>query len=350
MLRIRMARIIAFIMIFSMVLAPVVQADVRVPTVTDGPADASAHKPQASPRLIVELASPSLAAIYETAAQAASVDGKLDANAPAAQVYINQLRAEQAAFVSAMQAALPSATVSTFVNESGASQQATYQVTFNGLSVSPGMDRNLARQQLAKLPGVKAVYLDTPHVTQLYTSTVLINAPAIWNSAAVGGRAKGGDGVKFASMDGGVHHSAPMMNGAGYTYPPGYGSNGLGLTANNNGKIIVSRAYFRPWDPPAPGDENPWPGVNGTPHGTHTASTAAGGIVTATVDGLNIGTISGVAPKAYVMSYRLFYASVNGNESFYTTEALAALEDIVRDKADVLNNSWVKGRIGRRGV
>ncbi|MCX6049166.1 MAG: S8 family serine peptidase, partial [Chloroflexi bacterium] len=130
------------------------------------------------------------------------------------------------------------------------------------------------------------------------------------------------------------------MNGAGYSYPPGYGPNGLGLTANNNGKIIVSRSYFRPYDPPAVGDENPWPGVNGTSHGMHTSSTAAGEIVTATYNGLNVGTISGVAPKAYVMSYRVFYASVNGVESFYDTEGIAALEDIVKDRADVLNNSW----------
>lgn len=350
MLNKKLIPIVVFAMLVGMVLAPSAQADMGTPSLTDGPADAAGQNLQASPRLIVELASPPLAAIYTTAVQAAAVDGKLDANAPAAQDYIDQLQAEQAAFVSAMQVTMPSATVSAFLDEAGASRQATYQVLFNGLSVNPGMDRSVARRQLAKLPGVKAVYLDLPYSTQLYTSTALINAPAIWNNTAVGGRVNGGAGIKIASMDGGVHHSAPMMDGTGYTYPPGYGPVGLGLTENNNGKIIVSRAYFRPWDPPAAGDENPWPGENGTSHGMHTASTAAGGIVTATVDGLDIGTISGVAPRAYVMSYRLFYASVNHNESFYTTEALAALEDIVRDGADVLNNSWGEGPISEGGA
>ena len=60
--------------------------------------------------------------------------------------------------------------------------------------------------------------------------------------------------------------------------------------------------------------------MNGTSHGVHTASIAAGDIVTATYDGLNLGEISGVAPKAYVMSYRVFYASVTSIASFYTTE------------------------------
>jgi hypothetical protein len=36
-----------------------------------------------------------------------------------------------------------------------------------------------------------------------------------------------------------------MFDGTGYSYPDGYGPNGLGITDNNNGKIIASRAYFR---------------------------------------------------------------------------------------------------------
>ena len=40
--------------------------------------------------------------------------------------------------------------------------------------------------------------------------------------------------------------------------------------------------------------------------------------------------ISGVAPRAYVMSYRVFYNSANGNaQPLHSRNALAALEDIV---------------------
>lgn len=342
----KLTRIIGLTVILSLLLTPLVHAEVRTPVVTDGPsAQAEAG---ASHRLIVELDSPPLAVAYLSEVSAAAVNGKLDANAPAAQAYVNQLRAEQAAFVSNMRSVLTDASVATFLNEAGVTEEATYQIVFNGLSVNPGATaRTEALQTLARLPGVKNVYYDLPHETQLYTSTAIINAPVVWN--AVGGRTNAGAGVKVASMDGGVHHLAAMMNGTGYSYPPGYGPNGLGLTANNNGKIIASRAYFRTWDPPAPGDENPWPGENGTEHGMHTASTAAGEIVTATYAGFDLGTISGVAPKAYVMSYRVFYASVNGNGSFYTTEGLAALEDIVRDKADVVNNSWGEGPITEGG-
>ena len=153
-------------------------------------------------------------------------------------------------------------------------------------------------------------------------------------------RGNAGAGVKFASMDGGVQHVSPMFDGTGYTYPAGFPK---GFTSNTNGKIIASRVYFRTWDPPSAGDENPWPGTQGTPHGTHTASTSAGGEVQASFAGAPPVTISGVAPKAYVMSYRVFYNSITDNGSFYNTEGIKALEDIVTDGADVLNNSWGGG-------
>ena len=339
----RFSAAIVLMLLFNLLLAPTAWAVEETPTVSDGPA-ASPASPTVSHRLIVQLRSPSLAEAYGDSVQAASVDGKLDVNAASAQAYVAQLQAEQAAFMTNLQSTLPTATLSKYINEAGAAKEATYQVVFNGMSIDPGVtDRDAAMRSLLSMPNVKAVYADRAYSTQLYTSTQLINAPAVWNSPGIGGIEHAGAGIKVASMDGGVHHLAPMMDGTGYEYPAGYGPNGLGLTANNNGKIIASRVYFRNWDPPAPGDENPWPGENGTSHGMHTSSTAAGDVVTATYNGFNVGQISGVAPKAYVMSYRVFYASVNGNESFYTTEGIAALEDIVKDGADVLNNSWGEG-------
>lgn len=318
------------------------------PPATDGPADR--RQADQSPRLIIELESPPLAVAYRDQVGAARANGALDVNSPFAAAYVAQLEAEQAAFVAAMQEALPNAAVSTFVNESGYNEAATYQITFNGVSVdvsATGKTREAARALLERMPDVKAVYYDRPYFTQLYTSTSLINAPVLWHLG--GGRENAGAGVKVASMDGGIHKDAPMFSGAGYSYPPGYGPNGLGLTANNNGKIIVSRAYFRPWDPPLPESAVPWPGAYDDSHGVHTASTAAGNVVTATVGGFSVGQISGVAPRAYVMSYKVFYTSVSFNSSFYTTEGLAALEDIVRDGADVVNNSWGSGPVSEGG-
>jgi len=344
-----MALVVVMIISVGLTLPQAVYADIQMPSSTDG--SVAKQGPTVSHRLIVELSRPPLATAYQSEVKAADASGQLDVNSTAAQDYIAALEAEQRVFVQTLQSALPSAAVSSYLNEYNVAQEATYQVVFNGLSINPGTaDLAAARRQIARMPNVKAVYSDRAYATQLYTSTALINAPMVWDSAAIGGIENAGAGIKVASMDGGVHRDAPMFNGEGYEYPEGYGPDGLGLTDNNNGKIIVSRSYFREWDPPAPGDENPWPGDNGTSHGVHTAGIAAGNVVEdASMAGLDLGTMSGVAPKAYVMSYRVFYASVNGNESFYTTEGLAALEDIAKDRPDVVNNSWGEGPISEGG-
>lgn len=310
------------------------------PPISDGKTTST---PKASHRLIVELQSEPLAVRAKDSVNFLTRDGSLDLTAPQAQIYRAQLQAEQSAFVANMQAQMPTAKTANFVNENGQAEPLAYQVVFNGVVVDPGdMDQEIARKQLAALPGVKAVYLDRAHEPNLYASLPLINSEAAWNNPEVGGMANAGAGIKFASMDGGVHHDAPMFDGTGYSYPEGWPANGLGDSANNNGKIIASRVYFRDWDPPAPGDENSWPGTNGTSHGVHTASTAAGNQVVADYLGIT-ESISGVAPAAWVMSYRVFYNSITGDGSFYDAEGIAALEDIAMDGADVLNNSWGGG-------
>lgn len=307
--------------------------------VTDGE---QASAPRYSHRLIVELTSPPLA-LYDGGAQiAAGGRGKLDVSSPAAQEYIHKLQAEQQAFVKAMSQAIPGARVATYINEFGLKVPATYQILLNAVAVDAGRnaDVNALERQLRRLPGVLRVSKDWAYDPAMYASLPLINVQATWDNAAIGGKSNAGAGIKVASMDGGIHKDAPMFSGVGYTYPPGFPK---GDTRNTNGKIIVARTYFRTWDPPSAGDENPWPGVLGTSHGTHTASTAAGNEVTISYLGSEPVTLSGVAPAAYVMSYRVFYNSITNNSSFYTTEGLKALEDIVADGADVLNNSWGGG-------
>ncbi|MGD2159291.1 MAG: S8 family serine peptidase, partial [Anaerolineales bacterium] len=307
---------------------------------SDGQEDSA---PKTSDRLIVELESPPLAEWARLNDIAIQKNGKVNINSIDAQAYVSQLETEQAAFINNMTVALPDAAVSQYINELGARIDLSYQLTFNGMAIETGATpKEEAQRILTNLPGVKAVYFDYAHEPELYASVPLINAEAAWNDPTIGGMENAGAGIKVASMDGGVHHDAPMFDGTGYDYPLGYPPNGLGLTENNNGKIIASRVYFRTWDPPSPGDENPWPGTQGTPHGNHTSSIAAGNEVVADYLGIT-ETISGVAPNAWVMSYRVFYNSITNEGSFYTAEGIAALEDIMMDGADVLNNSWGGG-------
>lgn len=333
-----MSRRLSILMVLLIVVALVAPAAASAQVVvTDGPrSEAGAY----SHRLIVELASPPLA--RAASAAATGEDGKLDVASPAAQAYIQQLKAEQQRFVANLQTAVPAAKVATMLDERGATIPATYQILLNGLAVeaAPGADVQAFERQLLRLPNVLRVSKDYAHTPDLYKSLDLINAPAAWNNPKIGGKQNAGRGIKVASVDGGVHKDSPMFSGEGYTYPPGFPKGDVSAT---NGKIIVARSYFRTWDPPSPGDENAWPGLLGTSHGNHTASIAAGEEVQASFLGAPPVTLSGVAPKAWIMSYRVFYNSITNDGSFYNVEGIRALEDAVADGADVINNSWGGG-------
>ncbi|MDM8528026.1 S8 family serine peptidase [Anaerolineales bacterium HSG24] len=303
----------------------------------DEPASPKSH------RLIIELETPPLAA------RESETGGRLDVRSATARNHIARLKQEQNSFARSMRQVYPQAVVSHYINEHGEATPATYQVVFNGLSIDLSRESRLggdtdlqqARQALSRLPGVKQVYLEQLYQPSLYTSTTLINAPVAWNNAAIGGQNNAGQGIKIAVLGTGLHKDAPMFNGTGYSYPTDFPENGKGLTDNNNGKIIASRAYFRSWDPALEGEENAWPGSKGSAHENHVAGIAAGEVVDAEYQGISLPHISGVAPKAWLMSYRTDYPSVNWSDGlFYTTEIIMALEDAVKDGADIINNSW----------
>jgi subtilisin family serine protease len=70
-------------------------------------------------------------------------------------------------------------------------------------------------------------------------------------------------------------------------------------------------------------------------HGTHTASTAAGNAgVHASMYGLPVATISGIAPRAHVIAYKGL-----GNQGGFTSDLAAAIDQAVTDGVDVINYS-----------
>ena len=309
------------------------------------PIELPSDVPVTSHRLIVELGSPAL--VEWSVSRRALPAGRLDVNSPEAQSYIAQLEQEQQVFVDAMQRAVPNATVASFIDENGFSVNAAYQVVFNGVAVDAGQesDPQAVRDDLLQLANVKAVYFDYAYNIDTYSSMPLINAPAVWSASEIGGIENAGAGILFASVDTGIHHNSPMFSGDGWSYPEGFPEGGIGDSANNNGKIVASRAYFRDWDPPLAGDEKAWPGESGSSHGPHTASTAVGNQVTTELLGSGVEeTVSGVAPGAWAMSYKTFYPT---NSSFsgsaFSIELIAATEDAVADGAHVINNSWGGG-------
>jgi subtilisin family serine protease len=257
---------------------------------------------------------------------------KIDLRAAVNRRYLNRLARTQRGFTARLKRAIR-----------GVRVERTYRVTLNGMAV------RMSRSQAAKvrrMKGVRAVTPDIPYRPMMYATPAQIGATEFWNQ--VGGQANAGRGIKVAIIDSGVYVTRdaagnyagnPCFNDTGYTMPAGYPK---GDTRFTNAKVIAARAYFRPTDPPAAGNATPIQGPGGSPHGTHTGGTVACNANTNV--GLGSLTISGIAPAAYLMNYRIFYPSVspdpfeNGNG--FVVEIVQAIEDAVRDGADVLSNSW----------
>jgi 2',3'-cyclic-nucleotide 2'-phosphodiesterase (5'-nucleotidase family)/subtilisin family serine protease len=273
---------------------------------------------------------------YASTAPQATGAQRLDVNAPASRAYIGYLQEKQEAFKAELAGALPNASVSTYVDESGVARDLAYQVVFNGVAVSlPDASPQLLRR-LAEMQGVKKVYRDYEHKPDMYASLPLIDAPTMW--AQLGGQDASGEGVIVASVDTGVYAPNIFFDPTGYTYPPGYP---VGDSDYTTRKVIGARAYFRPWDPPLEGDDTPWPGPAGSSHGTHTAGTAAGNANTIAETAGLTKTISGVAPKAQILSYKIGYPTDSEySGSAFSAEIVMAYEDAVADGADVVNYSF----------
>ncbi|GAB3034190.1 S8 family serine peptidase [Bowmanella dokdonensis] len=81
-------------------------------------------------------------------------------------------------------------------------------------------------------------------------------------------------------------------------------------------------------------------------HGSHTASTAAGNeAVPASISGIPLGTVTGMAPRARVAAYKVCWnsdyvspAGVNERGCFYS-DSMAAIDQAVADGVDVINYS-----------
>ncbi len=296
--------------------------------------------PQPSFRLIVELTSPSLAEAYALGSSLEPQITYFGGLSPELQSYTLHLQNEHQAFSRSVPKDLPIQLAGKFSREAGPRQEFAFELIKNALVIesterlSPGQ-----LQRLESMPQVKYVHPDLPVYPQLYAGPALIHVSAPWKNTS-GGRARAGQGVLIASIDAGLHKDAPMFSGEGFEYPAWMPKEGLGISRANNGKIVVSRTYFRDWDPPVASDHFPWPG-SGTSHGVHTGAIAGGNIVSEAVwGGLALDSLSGIAPGAWLGNYRVMYESKQADHTFFTAEGVLALEDTVVDGADVMVGAW----------
>jgi minor extracellular serine protease Vpr len=177
--------------------------------------------------------------------------------------------------------------------------------------------------QLLQIPG--ALQLHPVHQVKALLSHALPlhKVPDAWAMLPLGQNSAGA-GIKIGMIDTGVDVNNPAFSDP---LPPVAGFPRVRTAGDvqfTNAKIIVARNYTPLLPDGGDPDANDRDG-----HGTGTALAAAGGTASTP-----FGTITGVAPKAYIGSYKALDA--NGG----TSDVIAkAIDDAVADGMDVINLS-----------
>ncbi len=190
---------------------------------------------------------------------------------------------------------------------------------------------------LKSIPGVASVMPIRTYQRKLNRATALVNAPAAWS--AVGGPQNAGAGVKIGILDTGIDQTHPAFQDPSLTMPAGYPKCSGGDCAFTSNKVIVVRSYVQqlaagtnPLNPAADSRPDDYSARDHVGHGTAVASTAAGFTNTGLV------TFSGVAPKAYLGSYKI-YGSPEVNDFTTDDVIIQALEDAMNDGMDIVSFS-----------
>jgi minor extracellular serine protease Vpr len=227
---------------------------------------------------------------------------RIELESDSARAYESQIRSEHEQFKSRAALVSPNLRVRTELT-----------VLLNAVSIeAPGTEV----AAIAALPQVRRVRLTKEYHATLDKSVPLLGAMIAWNS--LGGPTFAGQGMKIAILDSGIDITNPLFSDVGFAAPTGFPR---GNTAFTNNKVIVAKAFFS--DPNmTPADENG--------HGTNVAGIAAGSFTVSP-----LGTISGVAPRAYLGNYRVLNKEGQGRDDFI----IRGLEEVVRDGFDVANLS-----------
>ncbi|KAL2543618.1 Subtilisin-like protease SBT1.2 [Forsythia ovata] len=142
-----------------------------------------------------------------------------------------------------------------------------------------------------------------------------------------------GKGVIIGVLDGGIFPSHPSFSGEGMPPPPAKWKGKCEFKASEcNNKLIGARSFNVAANASKVGVESP---LDDDGHGTHTASTAAGGFVSrADVLGNAYGTAVGMAPQAHLAIYKVCFGP-----DCPESDTLAGLDAAVEDGVDVISIS-----------
>ncbi|MFN5048725.1 S8 family serine peptidase [Roseateles sp.] len=238
-----------------------------------------------------------------------------------------------------------------------------YDVVLNGFAA---MLTDSEVRALKKNSGVARIEAD--EMLQPYTSYTssflgLDKAAGLWEQA--GGKDKAGEDMIIAIVDSGVWpenlsfadrvdaNGVPTHDPSGtlaYGPPPakwkGTGcetsrgsDSGSIKAANCNNKLLGVRSFVALNAPIAATEF--LTGRDGGGHGSHVASTAGGNAnVPSTINGIDMGSMSGVAPRARRASYKTCFTGTTAtNGGCATASSVASINQAVKDGADVINYS-----------
>jgi len=238
----------------------------------------------------------------------------------AVNAYLGYLQNVQAAFINEMESVIGHP----------ADVKFTYQYAYNGMAVELTAAEALA---ISKMKGVVDVQRETIEHPLTDAGPEWIGAPGIWNGAATGGAGTMGEGVVVAILDTGINSDHPSfadIGGDGYdhTNPLGAGNYIPGSYCDTtpsfcNDKLIGAWSFVT---------EAVTPEDSGS-HGSHTASTVAGNVVTSTIEAPTTAytdTISGVAPHANIIAY-----DVCRDGGCPGAALLAAVNQVIADSAQL---------------
>lgn len=258
---------------------------------------------------------------------------KLDVRSADSTRYLKHVTAMENSFLGALNAKIPSA-------KAGQKLRTVY----GGIALS--VPANKARE-LLKLPGVAAVQEDTAQKPLTDSSGDFIGAPTIYNQ--LGGAASSGKGVIVGILDTGVWPEHPSFADPGNLPAPPPKADGTPRTCNFGDnpltpatdvfvcqrKLISGQPFLATYNAVIGGEAYPNSARDSNGHGTHTASTSAGGPVTdANPLGISRGPIRGIAPAAHVAVYK-----VCGEEGCFQSDSVAAVAQAILDGVRVINFS-----------
>jgi hypothetical protein len=222
----------------------------------------------------------------------------------------------------------------------------SFQVAYGGVAMRVPADRI---RELLRVPGVVAVQKDKLVKPLTDTTPAFLGATQVW--PGLGGQSRAGENVLVGVLDTGVWPEHPSYADPGidplsgvYGCEFGDGTDPeLGDPFVCNDKLVGAYAFTDTYMAvlgAIPGEfcnnlTGECSARDADGHGTHTSSTAVGSpVADASIFGISRGAISGMAPGAHLIAYRVCL-----EEGCFQSDSVSAVEQAILDGVDVLNFS-----------